>query len=856
MADSAIVPYLLPRTVVPDRYELTLTPDLAAATFAGEARVTVRVVEPVTEIVLNAVELDIHEAELGRDDGEVSLAGTVTYDEAEERAVIALDGTADPGDWHLHLTFTGTLNDKLHGFYRSTFKSEDGTEHVIATTQFEATDAHRAFPCWDEPDFKANFAVTLIVDEGLTAISNGAVEEDQDLGNGKRQVRFAETMKMSTYLVAFVVGPFVLTEPVDVDGVPVRVACIPGREHLTSFALEAGAAALRFFSRYFGIPYPTNKLDHIAIPDFAFGAMENLGAVTYRETALLVDLDHASRVDLERVAQVIAHETAHMWFGDLVTMKWWNGIWLNEAFATFMELLATDNFRPQWQCWVSFGLSRSAAMVTDGLATTRPVEFHVGRPDEADAMFDVLTYQKGAAVVRMLEQYLGAEPFRLGIARYLDAHRYGNTETTDLWDAIEASSGEPARPLMDSWIFQGGYPLVSVEPGPDDSTLTLSQEHFRYLGGGEGRWQVPIGIRAAVDGQIIHRKTLLTEKETTIDLGGPVEWVIVNEDGWGFYRVRYQAGLLQKLTADLSRLSPLERFSLVSDTWAAVVAGRSPVSDYVGLARLLGNEADPDVRRAVLAPLGLINRCLTDEERPLLQSFVRDLVGPAFARLGWSPQPGENERTGTGRADLLLVLGTLGDDKAVQRQAADYHRAYLTERTSVPADLVEALVSVVAHAGGEQEFEAFVERFQHPSTPQEEVRYLFGLTRFQDPDLLLRTLELCLSGRVRTQNAPYVIETLLANRVAGALGWAFVEDHWDEMKERFPNNSIPRMLEGLGQQADEALAARARDFLEAHPVPQGDKTVAQTLERMDVNVAFRRREAADLAASLRSLTAP
>jgi puromycin-sensitive aminopeptidase len=850
VADSAIAPYRLPRSVLPDRYELTLTPDLGGATFAGEERVTVRVVEPVAEIALNAIELQIHTAELASDDGRTVLGGPIAYDEAEERATIDLGGVAEPGVWHLHLTFTGILNDKLHGFYRSTFRDEDGVEQVIATTQFEATDARRAFPCWDEPDFKAGFAITLIIDDGLTAISNGPVVEDEELANGKRQLRFAETMSMSTYLVAFVVGPFVLSDPVDVDGIPLRVACIPGREQLTAFALETGAAVLRFFGRYFGIPYPAAKLDHVAIPDFAFGAMENLGCVTYRETALLVDLEHASRVELERVAQVVAHETAHMWFGDLVTMKWWNGIWLNEAFATFMELLATDDFRPQWQSWVSFGLSRAAAMVTDGLATTRPVEFHVGRPEEAEGMFDVLTYQKGAAVVRMLEQYLGAEPFRLGIARYLDNHRYDNTETTDLWDAIEASSGEPARALMDSWIFQGGYPLVSVEPGPTPSTLTLSQAHFRYLGGGEGRWQIPVGIRASVAGRLAHRKLLLTEKETTVDLGGPVDWVVVNEDGWGFYRVRYESALREKLTTDLSRLSPLERFSLVSDTWAAVLAGRSPVSGYLGLARLFVDEDDPDVRRAVMGPLGLLNRCVGDDDRPRLAAFVRELAGPAFARLGWTPRPGEDERTGTGRADLLSLLGTLGDDKAIQRQAADYHRAYLHDRSSVPADLVDAFVAVVAHAGGEEEHETFLERFEHAATPQDEVRYLFGLARFQDPDLLLRTLELCLSGRVRTQNAPYVIEAILAHRVAGPLAWAFVEDRWDEINERFPDNSIPRMLEGLAVQADENLAARARAFLDGHPVRQGEKSVAQTLERMDVNGAFRTREAAGLPALL------
>ena len=345
--------FRLPRTVAPERYELTLTPDLAAATFAGEERVRVTVHEPTSEVVLNALDLEVHSAELVGDGGE-HRAGRVALDAEEQKAVITLDAPAEPGTWTLHLTFTGVLNDKLAGFYRSTYADDEGNERVIATTQFEATDARRAFPCWDEPDFKAVFSVSLVVPAHLAAISNGAVVAETDLGNGLRQVDFADTMRMSTYLVAFVVGPLVATPPVGVDGTPLRVYCVPGKERLADFALESGAAALRFFARYFGIPYPGGKLDLIGLPDFAFGAMENLGAVTFRETALLVDPATASRVELERVADVVAHELAHMWFGDLVTMKWWNGLWLNEAFATFMELAAVDAFKPEWQRWVAF----------------------------------------------------------------------------------------------------------------------------------------------------------------------------------------------------------------------------------------------------------------------------------------------------------------------------------------------------------------------------------------------------------------------------------------------------------------------------------------------------------------------
>jgi puromycin-sensitive aminopeptidase len=848
VVDSA--PYRLPRTAVPERYELTLHPDLDEAVFSGESRVRLQVNEPVSELVLNAVDLDIQTAELTADAG-ARLVGTVRLDEAEQRAVVGLDGPAPPGVWHLHLTFTGILNDKLRGFYRSTFKDADGTERVIATTQFEATDARRAFPCWDEPDLKATFAVTLIVDEALTALSNGALINEHPLGNGKKQLSFAETIPMSTYLVAFVVGPFELTDPTVVDGVPLRIAATPGKQRLAGFGAEVAAAALSFYRAYFEIPYPSDKLDHVAIPDFAFGAMENLGCVTYRETALLVDGQAASRVELQRVAEVVAHETAHMWFGDLVTMKWWNGIWLNEAFATFMELLAVDSFKPEWAVWVSFGAGRNAALGTDGLRSTRPVEFPVGRPEEAEAMFDVLTYQKGGAVLRMLEQYLGPEPFRRGIVRYLNDHRYSNTETTDLWDAIEAESGEPARAVMDSWIYQGGYPVVSASVD-DGGRLTLRQRRFLYAGGDAGeRWQVPIGLRYSAGGAVDHRRVLLAEETATVELPAPLDWVVVNDGAWGFYRVRYEAGLLRRLRTVMGEhLQPLERLTLVSDTWAAVIAGQSPIADWLQLVGLLGEETDPDVWSAVIGPLGLLDQVIGDGDRSALQEFVRRVAGPAFARLGWDPVDGEPERTGTLRARLLQALGTLGADPAVRAEAALRHAAYLEDRGALAADLVTAVVTVVTWSGGGQEYETMLEQFRKATTPQDEIRYLYALAATQKSVLLKRTLALCLSAEVRTQDAPYLLASVLASRAGHRLAWPFLTEQWEGLLARFPANSIPRLLEAVAALADAELAPDIHRFLDSHPVPQGEQQVAQARERLDVNVAFAERVGPALTAEL------
>src|SRR5215469_6836331 len=561
-------PHRLPTTVLPERYEIRLTPDLAAATFAGEERVSIQVLEPVRQIVLNAAELEIQAVSATSADGTL-IKGAVTLDADNEQATLSFPELMTPGQRELQIKFSGILNDKLHGFYRSIYKDADGKEKPLASTQFESTDARRAFPCWDEPAFKAVFQVTLVVDDGLTAISNARVIRETFLPqSGKKEVVFADSMKMSTYLVAFIVGEFEGTTPVMVGSAPLRVWSVPGKKHLGKFSQEIGKFSLEHFSGYYDIAYPGDKLDLIAIPDFAAGAMENLGAITFRETALLADEGTASRAELERVADVVAHENAHMWFGDLVTMKWWNGIWLNEAFATFMEMLAVDAWKPNWKRWDSFGVSRAAAMAIDALKSTRSIEYTVLSPEDCRSMFDALTYEKGASVLRMLEQYLGGEEFREGISLYLKKHQYANTETGDLWDALQEATGQPVRRLMDSWIFQQGFPIISVEALHGGRTLKLSQQRFFYLPPDKPEpqlWHVPIRLLVKTERSEEAYRVLLTGEETTLDLPGKVEWALVNEGGSGFFRVRYSAELLQALTTNIRRLKPVERFGLVSD---------------------------------------------------------------------------------------------------------------------------------------------------------------------------------------------------------------------------------------------------------------------------------------------------
>ena len=842
--------YRLPTTVVPKRYDLRLEPDLGAATFSGEAVITVDVETTLTEIVLNAAELQIQSASVARGGG-VPIHGSITMDEAAERARLVFPAAIAPGEWRLTLRFTGTLNDRLHGFYRSTYKDAAGQPHTIAATQFEATDARRGFPCWDEPAFKAVFGVTLVVAGSLAAVSNTAVVREEPLGDGRKLVAFADSIRMSTYLVAFVVGELEATEAVMVGQTPLRVWCVPGKKHLARFALEIGAFSLDFFERYYGLPYPGDKVDLLAIPDFAAGAMENLGAITFRENALLVDEAAASHSELERIADVVAHEVAHMWFGDLVTMTWWNGIWLNEAFATFMELVAVDAWKPEWKRWVTFGVSRAAAMAVDGLVATRPIEFEVRNPHDCVAMFDLLTYEKGASVLRMLEQHLGADVFRDGVRLYLERHRYANAETTDLWKALGDAARQPIPAVMDGWIFKPGYPLITVEP--DGTGLKVSQRRFSYLGGEADagqRWRIPVVLRASVKHGYIERRLLLDGDAAAVALPAQADWVVGNSGGTGFYRVRYAPALLKKLAGAVARIAPIERFNLLSDSFALVQAGLMPAVDFLDLTARFTAETDRNVWTALTSSLAYVNRVIADGQRGALEALVRHRVAAAAALIGWEPQEEETELDRQLRGDLLRALGTLGNDPAVQARARVAYALYREDEGSLDANVLPAVIAILAASGGEGEYAEFRDRFKRARTPQEEQRYLYALAGFRQPDLLRQTLEMTLNGEVRSQDAPFLIRALLTSVDARGLAWDFVKGHWEAMARQYPESAYRRMYEGVPALVSPAWEQDVRAFFADNKIDLGGRTLQQYLEQLRVAVSFQQREAEALAAYL------
>ena len=804
----------LPRHVLPRRYDLNLRPDLSDHVFSGTVSIEVDVVDPVDALVLNAAELSIHSATWTDAGGTAGCV--VDLDDDLEQVRLTPPGQVASGRGRLDLAFTGVLNDRLCGFYRSTLLDPDGTTHAIATTQFQATDARRCFPCFDEPDMKAVFGVTLDVPGGLFATSNGAEASRTPLGDGHDRIQFADTIPLSTYLVAFVVGPLAATDPVDVDGVPVRVVHPPGRAHLADFALDVAAHSLRWFADWYGIPVPGGKVDLVALPDFAFGAMENLGCITFREVLLLVDPETATQRELESVAAVLSHELAHLWFGDLVTMRWWNGIWLNEAFATFMELKAVEAYRPDWEVWTGFGVARTSALDVDSLASTRPIEYPVVTPEDAEGMFDVLTYEKGAAVVRMLEQFLGEEVFRDGVRRYLTEHLHGNTDNEDLWDALEAASGQPVRDLMQAWIFRGGHPLVEATTG-DDGSVQLVQSPFRYDGEDEGvRWAVPVRLRTAT-GE--HRLLLDPSRDATVveAVADIADLHSLNVDASGFYRT----------TLLPSPGSPAtERAAAVADHWAQVLAGRVGHGSFLELAGSLADDTDLGVWQAILGGLTTLDVLAPGR----FAGPAAEILGPPIERLGWEASPADDDRSRQLRGLVLAAGGTVA--------AVDHVIAGARTLWDAPIDdpaVATAVVVVVSAHGDADAYAECRERARRAQTAQVEQRHLRALTRFPGSDEVATLLDELLDGGIRNQDAPYLLRDALAHQWHRGFVWQAVTDRWDEVTSRFPSNSIARMLEGVRSLVDADTDPDVEAFLQAHPVPQGSLQVAQHLERRRVN---------------------
>ena len=848
-ASDAVV---LPETARPSKYRIKLQPDLKNFTFDGEESVDLLILEATSTIVLNSIDLEISNTTLHAN-GTTLTSKSVTIDKDAETATLEFGETIQPGDARLEMVFTGELNNKLMGFYRSEYTSQDGETRYLATTQFEPTDARRAFPCWDEPAKKATFEVTLVFSDEYQAVSNTPVVEEAVPGPGLKSVRFAETPIMSTYLLVFIVGNLTSIKERADGGTTVGVWTTPGKEDQASFALDTSVKLLSYFNEYFGIPYPLPKLDHIAIPDFAAGAMENWGAVTYRETALLVDPDNSSAGTRQRVAEVIAHEMAHMWFGDLVTMEWWDDLWLNESFASWMGNKAVDWLFPEWEMWTQFvNMDTNRALSLDGLKNSHPIEQAVKNPAEVSQLFDAISYSKGASVIRMLENFLGEESFRKGLNRYLSSHMYDNARTEDLWSALETESGRPVTAIMDSWVKQMGYPVLQVESDRTggQTTLSVTQERFvydRFLGDGEPDsdsdnevWRVPV---SASQGSEESAVTVMDGRQTQIDVPGSGDgWVKLNPLQTGFFRVNYSTEDWQRLVPAIESLElhATDRLGVQNDAYALSRAGLLPVTQFLSLAQAYKNEGDASVWSDLASNLRDIEQLISDEAiHPAYQGFAREIFGLAARKIGWEPKSSEGHLDALLRSTVLSQAGSY-HDPGVTAQASERFQKYLQDRDTLAPNLRGVVFALAAQSGGKDVYDQIWGLEGETDLAEEKIRLLMSLTRFQQPELLNSTLADSLSAKVRSQDCVTLVAGVAANPKGRDLAWEFVKDNWAEFDRRYGGGGfgLMRLVSICSHFNSQEKADEVDSFFAEHPAPAAERTIRQALERVRLNIKW------------------
>jgi puromycin-sensitive aminopeptidase len=830
--------YRLPLHVRPLRYAATLSLDLAGRTFRGRETVQLTVSRATDEIVMHGAGLAVARASVRA--GGRSLAPTVTAVPASETILLRLPEPVQAGAADLEIEWSGKFTEGLRGLYQA---------GPVAVTQFEAADARRLFPCFDEPGFKASWSLALEAPKGVALLSNARPASGDDLGDRVR-VSFGETPPLSSYLVALAAGRLEATPPETVRGVPVRTWAVPEKIRLAPFGQEVAASVLPRLEDYFGIPYAFGKLDQLAVPDFEAGAMENAGLVTYREVMLLLDPATAPLTQQKRVAEVVTHELSHMWFGNWVTMAWWDDLWLNEAFATWMAFKVVDGWKPEWRVWLEFDAGKAAAMGLDALRSTHPIRAEVHNAAEATEAFDLITYEKGGAVLRMIEGWLGEERFRDGIRLYMKKHARGNAVADDLWGALAEASRQPVVELANAWIGQGGFPLLRVER--QGRRLALSQRRFFSEPGAreEGRpslWPVPAVLRWQDQGGVKERRVLLRNVSDTVELEtqGVVAWLCANAGATGFYRVAYDAAGLEALTRNLPALRPEERIQLLADEWALVRAGERPVGAFLDLVAGFGAEEDYAVLDELAARLSVVeHRLLGEADRPRFQAFLERLLGRQLSAMGWEAGAGEADGQRLRRRALAWMLGLAGRSSAVVAEASRrMDRVLAGETAALEANLHDPAAAMAARAGDARRFEAFLSRFRAEADPAFKRRYLLALAAFEDPQLAARGRELWLTEAVPLQDLASYVAALLANRTSRDAFWSELRQRWPEAMAR--SGGAPmlqrRLVEAMGGLVERRHLEEAEAFLAAHPVESARQAAAQTLERLGQDVALRER---------------
>lgn len=827
---------------VPINYTLTFEPDLKKFTFFGTEQITVSCKKSTNKITMHCAELKIKSCTVQY--GNKTISSVPKTDEKKEELTIKLSQKIK-GDAIISLEFQGILNDRLLGFYRSQYK-QNGKTKYLATTQFEAADARRAFPCWDEPEAKATFEISIITDKKFSAISNMPVISKKKIKN-KTLYKFDKTPVMSTYLIYLGVGEFEYLAG-KTGKVQIRVVTTKGNKSKGKYSLDLGKKLLTSYEKYFGIKYPLPKLDLIAIPDFAAGAMENWGAITFRETILLYDPKTSSTRTKQFIAEVISHEIAHQWFGNLVTMKWWNDLWLNESFATFMATKFVDKFYPEWNLWDQFiEDAMNTAMGLDSLKTTHPIDVTVNSPAEIREIFDAISYDKGGCVLRMLENYVGETNFRAGLKKYLSSFKYGNAAGQDLWDAIGKASKMPVSAMVNSWLKQPGFPQIEITQ--NNTSLELKQSRFLMEPTAKtqkGLWNVPITLGLGNE----TTTKLLTKKSTKLKIPSSPGFV-ANIGRTGFYRVKYDDGILLdlKMLVDQKQIPHVDRWAIQNDLFALCVAGKEEVSNYLDFTDAYFDEDSYLAQTNVANNLNFLSSLtffedFGDEIREYTINYFRKIL----SNLGWIPKKSDKHTDAFLRGFSIFVLGKLGDESIIE-QAEIKFKAFLKNPSTLHPDVRESIFSLVAWNGNVKTHSLFVKLYKKAKTMEEKLRFLGAMCSFRDEKLLLKTLQFSQTPEVRSQNMQLPIMRIAANPYGKKILWPWMKKNWTKMSKKvgYGNPLFNRIVASITLVADDSMESDIKAFFKKNPTPGTERTQTQTLEKIRIYSKLLRKMKKDFA---------
>jgi aminopeptidase N len=827
----------LPQTVKPEHYTLTLAPDLKTATFTGHEAIDVDVQQPVDAITLNSAEIKFESVTTSLNGK--TLTAKVSEDAEKQQATFDFGQQLPAGKLKLEIRYTGILNNELRGFYLS-----KTTKRNYAVTQFESTDARRAFPGFDEPAFKATFAVTLVIDKGDTAISNTNIIHDEPQGEGKHAITFATTPKMSTYLLAFLVGDFQCLSGSS-DGVPIRACATPDQVQYGAFALRTAEYVLHYYNNYFGIKYPMPKLDLIAIPDFEAGAMENFGAITYRESDMLLDSHNASVNGQRRVGIVVAHEMAHQWFGDMVTLQWWDNTWLNEGFATWMEAKPIEAWKPEWNMTQEVANDNQTTLNVDAQRITHSIRAKADTPDEINEMFDGISYGKAGAMLLMVENYLGKEIFRQGVHKYLAAHLYGNATAEDFWTTLAEVSHKPVDKIMDSLVSQSGVPILTFAQ-PQGSSVSVSQQRFflnsKAKSDTSETWTLPVCFKTT-DGE--HCDVLNSASQPLSALA--TSFLFANAQGKGYYRSVYPEEVRRQQVAHVeSGLTAEERISLIGDEWALTRSGRSTVEAYLDLIAAIRKDTNAEVLAQARAGLEAIDRQIaaTPEEREHFAAWVRASFLPAYKNQG-QPQPNDTPSKRELRAELLTLVAGIGKAPEAIAEAKSVTMRSLEDSASVDPTLVNAALPIAAANGDQALFDRLQKTSEQSINAQTRATALRALARFREPSLEKRALEYAVSGQVRNQDAAYFLADELRTRDTQDLAWQFVQNNWEKVAAQLTEFGGGTLVSGTSGFCSVDRTEQVAGFFATHKVAASERELARSKDQIDDCADLRAAQEAD-----------